>query len=818
MRSETLAAPEAQAPIREPVPAGAGSAALVATYAAARAGLAGPDEMLGADGAVRPAYRALVDGLAGIAPTEREARVRKAEQYLREAGVFYRAGRDASERLWPLAFPPLVIEPGEWRALEAGLRQRADYLERLLADLYGERRLVREGILPGRLVGANPEFLRPLADQAAGGRTLLRFIAVDLGRDADGRWRVLADRTQAPSGAGFALENRVATSRAFPDLANTLRVRRLAGFFGRFRETLNALNGTEGARVGLLTPGPLNETYFEHSYLARYLGFHLLEGGDLVVHDDEARIRTVDGLRPVRVLWRRLDADYADPLELFARSRIGTPGLVRAIRAGSLELVNALGSGILETPAFAAFEDAMAMALMGAPLSLGSAQTHWGAPGGNGPTADAPGWRYAPALPLPAGPHAAPSEAAMRAAFARRDLRAVAVRQPALSSVPVFSAEGLVPRPVTLRVFVARGEGGWEVMPGGFARVADSPRADTMAIAGGGRSIDVWIPGEAEEARPVTLLGKPDPQGFQRRLPGSLPARAADNLFWLGRYTERTEAATRIWRAARERSGVGEVPSPVDLARVALLARSGVAMAAPGEAGDPARGLRDLAAIAFGIASRIRDRFSPDGWRVLAEIVEVLDEAIAAPTERDDGAVASRVLTRLAGFSGLVHENMYQFSGWRFLECGRRIERAFATASTAAALLEAGGDGVFEALLDFTDSRMTYRRRFSVELSSETVLDLAILDPLNPRSLAYQVAQLRQVIATLPGNLAGESLDNAARRTARLLVRLQTADPAEVDAAFLTRIAGDACDISDLLTERYFTVGPQGTIERFGAE
>ncbi|WP_062210113.1 circularly permuted type 2 ATP-grasp protein [Aureimonas sp. AU12] len=769
------------------------------------------------DGSVRSHYRRFMEALEGLSPAEREMRFGKAEQYLREAGVFYRAGLDGRERLWPLAFPPLVIEAGEWRALEAGLRQRADYLERLLGDLYGERRLVRDGVLPGWLLGANPEFLRPLADQAASGRPLLRFVAVDLGRGPDGQWRVLADRTQAPSGAGFALENRVATARAFPDLAKALQVRRLAGFFGRFRETLNSLNGTGGARVGLLTPGPLNETYFEHSYLARYLGFHLLEGGDLVVHDDEAKIRTVDGLRSVRVLWRRLDADYADPLELYSRSRIGTPGLVRAIRAGSLDLVNALGSGILETPAFAAYEDAMAEALTGGPLRLRAVETRWGAGSSDNDIAQAPDWRFAPSLPLPSSPRAVPDAETLRQAFAARSADVVAIRQLALSTVPVFADDRLEPRPVTMRVFLARGEGGWDVMPGGFARTADGPRGDTMAIAAGGRTIDVWVSGEREEA-PVTLLGAPAGPHFLRRLPGSLPSRAADNLFWLGRYAERTEAAARLWRSAIERAGTQEEPSPIDLARTALLAQSGVGSAKAGETVDTAAGLRDLAATAFGIASRIRDRFSPDGWRVLAEIVALLDEAIAAPVDRDDAVLASRVLTRLAGFSGLVHENMYQFSGWRFLECGRRLERAMATANAAAAFLEAAGDGVYEALLDFTDSRITYRRRFSVELSPETVVDLAILDPLNPRSLTYQITAMRGVIATLPGNLAGESLDKASRRAARLLVRVQTADPGEVDAAFLTRIARDTCDISDLLTERYFAVGPQGEIERFGAE
>ncbi|WP_427025524.1 circularly permuted type 2 ATP-grasp protein [Aureimonas ureilytica] len=774
------------------------------------------DEMRRADGTVRPHYRPLMDALSGWSEAERDTRFRAARQYLSEAGVFYRAGTEGGARLWPIAFPPVVIEAEEWRRLEAGLRQRAHYLERLLGDLYGERRMIREGHLPGLLLAGNPEFLRPLADQGRSGRPLLRFIAIDLGRGPDGRWHVIGDRTQAPSGSGFALENRVATSRAFPDLVRSLHVRRLAGFFGRFRETLNTLNGTEGARVGLLTPGPLNETYFEHSYLARYLGFHLLEGGDLVVRGDEAKIRTVDGLRPMRVLWRRLDADYADPLELYSRSRIGTPGLVRAIRAGKLELVNALGSALLETPAFAAFEDAMARALIGEPLQLPVVETRWlGAPGEQGLAEHLPeGWRLVPALPTPSGPRqAAGPDHLLERARRSGGAEVVAARQLPLSTVPVFGDGELESRPVTLRVFLARGEDGWDVMPGGFARAAHDEGGDALGITAGGRSLDVWIAGDPDE-RPVTLLARPN-ETYQRRLPGSLPARAADNLFWLGRYVERLEVAFRHWRAAIDRAEAGEDPAPVDEARLSLLRMAGVGLGGA----DPIHGLRELADSAFHLASRIRDRFSPDAWRVLAEIAEVTAEAVRlAPRERDDALLAGRVLTRLAGFAGLVQENMYRFTGWRFLECGRRLERLSATAETAAAFVEAGGDGVYEALLEFTDSRMTYRRRFSVELGAATVIDLTLLDPLNPRSLAFQARTLEATLADLPGNLPGESLDAASRRAARLRVRLQTAEAGEVTPAFLRRVARDGFDMSDLLSQRYFALAPAGEIDRADTE
>ncbi|GGE20835.1 hypothetical protein GCM10011390_45160 [Aureimonas endophytica] len=773
-------------------------AALVAAY---RGGA--HDEMMGLDGHVRPHYRALVEGLAAMGAEERAARFDASRQYLREAGVFYRVygGAEApEERGWPLAFPPLIMERREWTALEAGLCQRAEFLERLLADLYGARRVVAGGALPSALVGRNPEFLRPLADQGLAGEPLIRFIAVDLGRGADGAWRVLGDRAQAPSGAGFAVENRVATSRAFPELNAALKVQRLAGFFSRFRDQLFALNEENGGRIGVLTPGPLNETYFEHAYLARYLGFQLLEGGDLAVRGDRLFVRTVDGLTPLAVLWRRLDGDFADPIELYGSSRIGTPGLVAAARAGTVHLVNALGSGLLETRALLAFQPQLAAALLGTALKLPSVATFWGGePAGRAVLASGrPDLSLAPAMPLASG--RPPLTEAELAELRRTDGESVVGQEIAtLSTAPVLIGDRLEARPVTLRVFLARDETGWHVMPGGFARVAELAGTSTVSLQSGGFSIDVWVPGE-REIEPVSLLPA-RVSGFVRRVPGSLPARAADNLFWLGRYVERVEVATRLLRLHAVRQAEGARDDRLALRVEALLADSGVDLRA-----GPASGLGQLAASAFQTASRIRDRFSPDGWRVLGEIVELLD---GARRGADVVPLTSAVLTRLSSFAGLLGENMYQFTGWRFLRCGRLLERGLMTAFVGSGL--AGRelvDGSLEGLLDFTDSRVTYRRRYSVAPSRETVLDLAVLDPMNPRSIAFQVNGFVDCLAALPGMREGETLGRLSRIARRLQVRLATGAAAEVDTAFLDRIVGDFSDLSDHLTERYFSGGP----------
>ncbi len=710
--------------------------------------------MVGPDGALRPHYRFLADRIAQMDNWELQARLGRADQYLTQAGVHYRdaaegdAG-DAAERGWPLGFLPLVLDAAEWQRMERGLKARAQYLEALLADLYGARSVVRDGVLPASVLAGDPEFLLPLANQAASGQPLLTFLAIDLRPRADGGWDVVADRTQAPSGAGFALENRVATGKAFPDILKTAQVQRLAGFFHAFRDELHDVaDRLGGGGIAVLTPGPMSETAYEHAYLARYLGLQLVEGGDLTVAADKVFLRSVGGDRVLKVLWRRMDADYADPLELLPTSQIGTPGLCRAIRAGSVRIVNALGAGILESPALAPYEDALAEHLTGGPLAMRMRR-------GTGPTA----------------------------------------------SAPFLTGGTLTPRALVLRVYLARCAGAWRVMPGGFARIAADGGSDAGSIRDGGRSVDVWVLSDGIRDE-VTLLSGTRP--FRRQRPGPLPARAADNLFWLGRQVERLDQATRLVRLYRDRAD-GTLPGPVDAALRHGLARFGVMPRAP------RAGLLALAETARAIAFRIRDRFSPDGWRVLSEVPRLLE-----PGGKDDITVANNVLGRLAGFTGLVAENMYRLDGWRFLQCGRKIERGIAASQTLADLIApALGDDALDAMLELADSRLTYRRRYSVELWRPAVLDMAVLDPLNPRSLATVAQELEAVMLALPGDEADSPPQAPLARAARLSVRLRTATAPEVTEAFLRRIGQDLADISDLLAATCFTpsAGPDAALK-----
>lgn len=811
-------------------PAGAAKASAIRALLSGYAVNGGYDEMLAPDGSVRPHYGAMIAALAKMSEAERGRRFSSASQYLREAGVYYRVygapDKQEQSRAWPLAHPPLVIAPEEWERLVGGLTQRAVFLERLMADVYTERNLLKDGVLPPAIIGRNPEFLRPLADQGKSGEPLLRFIAIDVGRGPDGQWWVLGDRAQAPSGAGFALENRVATARAFPELIRDMRVQRLAPFFRKFRETLNALTDVKGARVGLLTPGPLNETYFEHAYLARYLGLLLLEGGDLSVHGNQVVVRTVDGAMPISVLWRRLDSDFADPLELHSGSRIGTPGLVRAVRAGAVAMINALGSGILETRALLAFQPALARALIGEDLKLPTVATWWCGQENERAYVSANRDRLSLARAFPQTPDGddrrRPLDLGIRLDPSDRLLRmldadgvdVVGQEVVALSTAPVFVDGKLVPRPVTMRVYLSRGADGWNVMPGGFARVSSSTDPLAVSMQAGGHSVDVWAMTE-REVRPVTLLTRQE-GAFSRRLPSAPPARAADNLFWLGRYVERAEAVARLIRLHAARLAEGERQSELELRIIGVLEEIDDEISLD----EPAEGILARARRAFFTASRIRDRFSPDGWRVLREVVDIVEAHLKLAQPGDLVDLSSAVLTRLTGFSGLVQENMYQFTGWRFLQIGRLIERGQATSRVAAGLSsgETPPEGALEALLEFSDSRITYRRRYSVDLSAETVLDLTVLDPLNPRSVAFQVNGVKALLDDLPGMRRGESLHAVSRRAARLQARLVTGDASEITEAFLTRVGNDLGDISDLLSQRYFSSAAPRTSEWLDAE
>jgi uncharacterized circularly permuted ATP-grasp superfamily protein/uncharacterized alpha-E superfamily protein len=774
-----------------------------------------PDEMKDADGRIRPGWSDLLAGFDELGPEGLSARFERADQYLRDAGVFYRKydGAAGKERAWPLAHVPLIIDEADWAQITHGLVQRADVLERLLADIYGNNQLVARGVLPPELIARNPEFLRPVVGIKPASGHFLHFCAFELGRGPDGGWWVLGDRTQAPSGAGFALENRVATTRALSDIYSRMHVHRLAGFFRDFRDTLNGDARKHDGRVGILTPGQHNETYFEHAYIARYLGFMLLEGEDLVVENGQVMVRTVAGLTPVSVLWRRMDASFTDPLELRVDSRIGTPGMVEALRQGSISMINAIGSGILETRAISAFMPRISQALLGTALELPTIATWW-----CGQDAERQhvldnfdrmmvGPAFSTTLPIEDREHTllgSTLDGSQRDALMRRlssEGSSYVGQEPVtLSTAPVHVDGKLEPRPITLRVYAARTSRGWTIMPGGFARVGSSLDTAAIAMQRGGQAADVWVV-SAKPVERVSLLPQ-EGEKLVRASVGNLPSRAADNLIWLGRYAERCEATVRILRAYNARLAEMSNPDLPILSDTRTYLES-----IDVDAAEPIpQGLLSAIDSAVHSASQIRDRFSPDGWLALADLRKTTRNFAARVQMGDDATRAMTVLLRkLAGFSGLVHENMYRFAGWRFLEIGRRLERGIQIAGITRWLTRAEApDGAHDMLLEIADSVMTHRRRYNVAAGANSYVDLLVLDPLNPRSVLFQVNELRDQLERLPGGHEDGQLSIAAKAVLELHTQLRVAEPEDMTSERLAELAAEIGRLAGLIADAYF--------------
>lgn len=787
------------------------AAALLAAY---RPPLGASDELLDPSGRIRPVWRRFITDLAGIAAQDLAARFARGDQYLRDAGVYFRqyGASGSAERAWPLSHVPVLIEEGEWDRIAGGLIQRADLLEAVAADLYGPNRLVAEGYLPASLIAGSREWLRPMVGVAPRSGRFLHFIAFEIGRGPDGTWWVLGDRTQAPSGAGFALENRVATARVFSDIYAEAQVHRLAGFFRTFRDALQGLRADGASRVAILTPGPLNDTYFEHAYIARYLGFMLLEGEDLTVERGEVMVRTVAGLRPVDALWRRLDATSADPLELDASSRLGTPGLVGALRRGSVTLVNALGVGVLETRALLAFLPRIAHALNGEALILPNIATWWCGQAAERAHVRANtarmmiGSAHSTKLPFDTdeitvlgGQFRGQARASVDAWLEADGAHLVGQEAVTLSTTPAIVDGRLSPRPMSLRVFLARTPQGWQVMPGGFARIGRTADPTAITLQRGGSAADLWVVSDRAVER-VSMLPAPSAP-YARIEPGVLPSRAADNLYWLGRYVERAEGALRLLRAHHVRLAENADP---DAALTAHLARHLAALGIDPAEGVPER-LRGTLDAAIISASHVRDRFSTDGWMALNDLAETAWRMQHTVTPGDDTARAMGVLLRkITGFAGLVHENMHRFTGWRFLSIGRSLERALAMAGALAGFADAGApDGALDLAVEFGDSVMSHRRRYAVATTRETVVDLLALDTMNPRAILYHLGEMRAHVATLPGTVAHGQMSALSRALLTAETDLAVRAPETLDTAALLGLRARIAGLSDLLSATY---------------
>lgn len=839
---------------------------------------------------VLPHWQPLLGALAATSPAQLGERIEFAHRRIRENGITYNVYADPKgvDRPWALDIVPFILPASEWSGIAAAINQRATLLDRVLADLYGPQQLLEEGVLPPALVYGHNGFLWPCRGIEPPGGRFLHIYAADLARSPDGQWWVIADRTQAPSGAGYALENRQIVSRLFPDLFRDQQVQQLAPWFRAVQDTLTRhapVDPGETPSVVLLTPGPHNETYFEHVYLARYLGLPLVEGQDLTVRGATLYLKTLGGLQRVHAVLRRQDDDFCDPLDLRQDSTLGVPGLVGVARAGRVLIANALGSGVLESPGLTGFLPALCERLLHEPLQMPSVASWWC---GEPPALEHVIEHLDHLVLKPAYPSQRMEpvfgnrlSAEEREQWVRR-LRArptayVAQELVQLSQAPVITSDlstgalgsggdapALQPRTIGLRVYAVAGPDGYQVLPGALTRVAGETSVEVLSMQRGGSSKDTWVLADVAakgSARgPARDSGSRDASRDLARDSGPAPARAApslssrsvENLFWLGRYSERVEYAARLLRLTMLRlleDGVandGALPLLVSLCETAGVLPSGQQQdQQQGPHGQsqhqsqhqgPRIDQRLLGAVFdeqwYGsllslirrttwAAMHVRERLSVDHWQALSRLQEAASRSKSTrPQPRLDHALAllDRVLLACTALVGYAMDDMVRDAGWRFLVIGRRIERlqGLATATNRFLAAEEAGSGfapgVIDCLLELADSTDTWRQRYLRAPGLTPALDIVVFDADNPHSLAFQAGELQRYLERL-GIEQGELPDRELRDALDALraFDLSTLAGADAGAARLELSAqvhalwlGSAV-LSDRIGNRYFS-------------
>ncbi len=815
------------------------------------------DEIFAATDMAHPHCEYLVNALDTLGSRELKRRSHEASRLIRDNDVTYNIYSDPQGmgRPWALDVLPFLVSSEQWSRIEAGLIQRAELLNLLLADLYGQRTVIKQQIIPPELVYSDPGFLWPCDGLTRADKRNLHLYAADLGRAPNGEFIVMAERAQAPSGAGYALENRIVLSQVLPSLFRDAHVHRLRSFFRTLRSTLSSLapKPVDEPRIVLLTPGAGNEAYFEHAYLANYLGYTLVQGTDLVVRDNHVYLKTLDGKQRIDVILRRVDDEYCDPLELRSDSYLGVPGLVQAVRAGNVTVANPLGSSILQNPALMSFMPQLARHFLDEELLLPSVETWWcGNPRQQPYVLDNLERLVIKPIKPPSGPRilfgsqlSTKEVDTLREHIKAQPNRYVAQAPVMLSTAPVFTNDGaLQPRHVVLRSFLTVDDDSYRVMPGGLTRV--SGLANTLMVSNqyGGVSKDTWVLA-SEPEKEESILIAPGRARAISRYDGEVSSRVADSLYWVGRYAERSEGLIRLLRVVQMRLAEEWIVNAEDDYCLVQLLRAVTHQSTtyPGFVGEGAddRFLQpevELLSIItqksrpgsvthtlnglLNAARSIRDRLSSDTLRVISDI----DQQVWSLQQKKKVSVndtldaLDHLINSLMGLSGLMNENMTREQGWHFLEIGRRIERALHTSSLLKTTLVSTNIKeteafLLEGLLQVMDSLMTYRRRYQFGIHIDEVFDLMIHDETNPRSLSYQLAKLAEHIEQLPIQSAKALRPLQDRLALEILTAVRLADGDTLAAttesgtrdtleALLNKLLQTLPRVSDALTSTYF--------------
>ncbi|MEZ5503118.1 MAG: circularly permuted type 2 ATP-grasp protein [Halioglobus sp.] len=763
------------------------------------------DDACTPDGGIKPEWEYLLGSLRDLGPEVLREREQKARRILRDDGATYNiyGGDGNPSSSWELDPVPYIIGSEDWARIEAGLLERSELFNLILRDLYGPRTLLRHGLLPPEALYSHGGFLRACQGIQMPGEHELILHAVDMVRRRDGSMCVLSDRTQAPSGAGYVLENRTVMSRVFPSLYRDSHVHRIASFYQRLRLKLISLSPSDEAPlIALLTPGGQNETYFEHTYLASYLGFPLVQAGDLVVRNGFLWMKSMDGLKRVDVLLRRVDDIYCDPVELRSDSRLGVPGLLEVVRSGHVVVANPLGSGVLENAIFLKYLPEMSKSLLGREPRLASVKTYWCGDDDDLKYITAnirtlvikPAYRGSGITSCWGGDLNDAQVNQLLATINAKRFVYVAQERLEQPHIPAFSKDALEPRPSLLRTFSVATDGSYKILPGGMTRIGVNTGSRVISMQSGCPSKDTWVTA-TEPERTATVESAPDTARNALDSPlVSLPSRVVENLYWMGRYAERAEASLRLLRTVFVLLH-GEEPITSSARKILLRTVSQITATLPGftvasnevlanpdkellriiRDGSLPGSVKSTLNSMLSSADESKELLSTDTMRVINDLRDAMDELdhtlasglTSAPEEALDPLV-----TALAALSGLMQESMIRGIGWRFMELGKRIERALQIIETVRSLMtpvtdEGDSPILLTALLISMEVLITYRRRGRQRRGIELGLELVLLDDSNPRSLLFQLERLQQHLAQLPK--ADSSVVNWMRRTAPLL-------------------------------------------------
>jgi uncharacterized circularly permuted ATP-grasp superfamily protein/uncharacterized alpha-E superfamily protein len=761
------------------------------------------DEVHAADGSVKPQWQYLLASFRDLGPQLLREREEKIQRILRDDGATYNLyGQENNPgNAWELDAVPYIIGSEDWARIEAGLLERAELFNLILRDLYGPRTLLRHGALPPEALFSHSGFLRACQGIQLQGEHELVMHAVDMVRRADGSMCVLSDRTQAPSGAGYVLENRMVMSRVFPSIYRESHVHRIASFYQRLRLKLASLSPSDDLPcIALLTHGGQDETRFEYAYLANYLGLPLVQSGDLLVRNGFLWMKSLDGLTRVDVLLRRVDDAYCDPVELRSDSRMGVPGLLEVVRNGRVVVVNPLGSGVLENPILLKFLPEISKCLLGREPRLASVNTYWCGDGDDLKFVTAniqqliikPIFRGSGLVSVWGGDLSAEQRAALLATIHKNPHQFVGQDRLGKSHLPTFAGRALEPRPAILRTYSVATDSSYMVMPGGMTRIGNHPGGGVISMQSGSASKDTWVTA-TEPERFVQSEAMPDALGMNMDSSlVSLPSRVVENLYWMGRYAERGEAGLRLLRTVFVLLN-GEMPLTLEAKRILLQTVTQVTGTQPGfitapdallaspdkelllviQDGSRVGSIKSTLNSMLASAEESKELLSTDTLRVINDLhdeLDGLDAALAGGLSSAPEEALDPLVTGLVALSGLMQENMVRSVGWRFMELGKRVERSEQIITTLKILTapvagEADRSTLLMALLTTMDVVITYRRRSRQRAGIELALELVMLDSSNPRSLLFQLERLRQHLVELPGMNPGSSTLEEEERT-----------------------------------------------------